>query len=553
MMKQVIKNFGSCGIAALLFLAWQPVVTGAGLDIVMAAKEGRFAKLESLLKQKADVNAAQADGTTALAWAVYNDDVDAVDILIRAGADVNASNDYGISPLHLACTNENAVVIAKLLAAGADPDPANWRGETPLMTCANTGATDGVKLLVAKGADVNVKESRQDQTPLMWAAAENNPDIVKILVDAGADVNAVSRLMTEPEPFLIEVPSSFGQNFPKPVRFRKTSGAFTPLLFAAQSGDAESARILLEAGASINYATEEEGSALVVATAAGHEALAHLLLEKGADPNITDGWGVAPIHYAVHEGVLIMNGYSPVNTDYLGWERKNMPELLRVLLDRGANPEARIRNSVSFLHDPFLRGNEDPPQIDISGATALLLAAASGDTASMRILVEKGQADKKATTDSGATLFMLAAGSGAERGARDEKQAIEAARLALAMGGVDVNHQLTNDDAVNGPGAGKIDGRTAAHFAAGLGWDEMIRFLAENGADLDVEDRYGQTPLMIAMGDPQARYYRNIPIGRYDDRYRRPPNQGFKDVVNALLEMGAKPFTGIVIDKGSVN
>jgi ankyrin repeat protein len=123
----------------------------------------------------------------------------------------------------------------------------------------------------------------------------------------------------------------------------------------------------------------------------------------------------------------------------------------------------------------------------------------------------------------------------------------------MAMGDRDVSARLTNDDAVNGPGTGKIDGRTALHFAATLGWTEMVKFLAENGADLDAADRYGQTPLMIAMGDPEARYYRNIPIGRYDDRYRAPPNEGYKDVIKALLEAGAKPFTGKIVDKGSVN
>jgi len=552
-MRQLIKKTGSCNLAVMLFISSQSAVIGAELDIVTATKEGRLAKLESLLKEKVDVNAAQADGTTALAWAVYNNDMQAVDILIKAGADVNASNDYSVNSLHLACTNENPAITGKLLQAGANPNNAKWTGETPLMTCANTGDTESVRQLVAKGADVNTKESRQDQTALMWAAAEKNSEIVKILINAGADVNAHSRLIPEPEPFLIEVPSSFGQNFTKQVRFRKASGGFAPLMFAAQSGDIESSKALLEAGANINYATEEDGSALVIATAAGHEDLAIFLLNRGADPNISDGWGVAPIHYAVHEGVLIMNGYSRVNTDYLGWERKNMPRLLGSLLDHGANTEARVKNSFSYLHNPFLRGIEDPAQIDISGATALLLSAASGDTASMRILVEKGQADKKATTDGGATLFMLAAGSGSERGVRNEKQAIEAAKLALAMGGFDVNHQLTNNDAINGPGAGKIDGRTAAHFAVALGWKDMVRFLAENGANLDAEDRYGQTPLMIAMGDPQARYYRNIPIGRYDDRYRRPPNQVAEDMVNVLLEKGAKPFTGIVIDKGSVN
>lgn len=536
-----------------LALAATPLYGVMADDLIDAAKRGDVAAVKALLEKKVPVNAALADGTTALSWAVYHDNQPITEMLIKAGADVNAANEYGVAPLHLACTNQDATIAGLLLKAGADPDKARWSGETPLMTCASSGAAEAIRSMIAAGADVDAKISAHEQTALMWAAAEDHPDAVKALIDGGANVNATTKLIQAPEPFIVKVPSSFGQNFPKTVRFRKSSGGFSALLFAAQKGSVESARLLLDAGAKIDYATEEEGSALVVATAGGHKELAMLLLERGANPNVHDGWGVTPLHYAVHEGLLIMSAFVKTSTDHLGWERKNMPDLVAALLDAGADPEARIKASFSYLDNKFTRGNEDPPQIDMTGATPLLLAAASGDTASMRVLVEKGQADKTAKTNSGATLFMLAAGSGSEVGVRDEKKAIEAAKLVLAMGDADINAQLTNDDAVNGPGAGKIDGRTAAHFAATLGWGEMIKFLAANGANLDVADRYGQTPLMIAMGDPEARYYRNIPVGRYDDRFRRPPNSGYKHVVQALLESGAKPFTGKIVDKGSVN
>ena len=161
----------------------------------------------------------------------------------------------------------------------------------------------------------------------------------------------------------------------------------------------------------------------------------------------------------------------------------------------------------------------------------------------MRILVESGGADKNAKTIGGATLFMLAAGVGAERGARTQKDALEAARLALAMGGGDINARLT-EIAADGPGKGKEDGRTALHAAAYLGWTDMIRFLVDNGADLNAGDRYGMTPLKLAMGDPEGIYYRNIGSGNYDERYRRPAFEGNQKVTDLLLELGAAPFTG---------
>ena len=119
------------------------------------------------------------------------------------------------------------------------------------------------------------------------------------------------------------------------------------------------------------------------------------------------------------------------------------------------------------------------------------------------------------------------------------------------MGDKNINVSLTDKSVVNGPGAGKADGRTILHFAVTTGWKDMVQFLAENGANLDVADRYGMTPLMLAMGDPESRYYRSIGIGRYDDRYRRIPAN--KDIEELLLKLGAKPFTGKRVRKGSVD
>lgn len=537
---------------SLFLYASHGVCEDLATELLTAAESGRFEKFESLLKTKvADVNATQADGTSALAWAVYHDDESAVDLLIRSGADVNAANDLGVNPLHLACTNKNADIVEKLLKAGANPDNSKWTGETPLMTCANTGVLDAVDELVTHGADVNAKESKEDQTALMWAAAEKHSEVVNVLVETGADVNATSKIFSEPEPFTVKVPNIFGSSYPETLRFRKSRGGFSALQFAAQQGDIESTQYLLNGGANINYATGEEGSALVIAAAAGHEELALFLLERGADPDIKDGFGLGAIHFALHEGLIILNGAMPFTTDHLGWQRQNMPKLLSSLLDHGVDVDAPVLAEWPYLTNSFLRSIEEASQISVAGATPLLLAAASGDTESMKILVNKGKANKYAKTVGGATVLMLAAGGGAERGMRDETKAIEATRLALSMGEYDINARLTDNNAVNGPGAGKQDGRMVMHFAAYLGWKDMVLFLAEQGAELDVEDRYGQTPLKIAMDDPESLYYRQVPVGRYDDRFRRTESVTYPDVIKALLDLGAKPFTGKVVDKGS--
>ena len=537
---------------ALLSVGCQSVVLSAELDLVMAAKAGDYARLESLIKSGSDVNYPEADGATALAWAVYNDKADAVDLLIKAGADVNAANDYGIAPLHLACTNQNARIVANLLENGAEPDKPKLTGETPLMTCAGMGVTTAVQQLIEYGADPNAKEAEDEQTALMWAAAEKHSDVVKLLISNGADANAKSRIVPFAEPHIIEVPSVTGYNFTPSIRFRKFTGGFTALQFAAQQGDLESARAMLEteAGADLNYSNEENGTALMVAIASGHEQLGKYLLEKGADPNVKDWYGLAPIHYALHEGVMIMNGRSPYGSDHLGWERKNMPGMVKTLLDFGADPNVRVDYEYPKLDNEFFRSNDNPSQIHITGATPLHLAAASGDLSSMRTLAERG-ADFSLKTAGGASVLLLAAGGGAEAGMRDEMQSIETAKLAMSMGDKDINVSLTDKSVINGPGAGKEDGRTIAHFAVTTGWKEMIRFLAENKANLDFADRYGMTPLMLAMGDPESRYYRSIGIGRYDDRYRRIPVN--EEMEALLLEIGAKPFAGKIIKKGSVD
>ena len=495
-----------------------------------------------------DVNETQADGTSALAWAVYHDDISSTELFLKFGADPNIANDLGVTPLSLACENGNATIISKLLQAGADSNKARVTGVTPLMLCANMGTSVAVEELIKHGADVNVSENKEHQTALMWATAEKYPRVIQLLVDAGADVDAISKTIPEPEPYIIEDENLvFGRNYPVTVRFPEFTGGFTALYFAAQQGDIEAAKILLDAGADINKYSKEHGTPLIIALTSGHEDIAKFFLDNGADPNLKDGWGIAPLHYALHKGVLILNTFKPSRTDEYGWERTNMPNVVRALLEKGANTEAKIEFSLPYHNDAFFsRAMEDPPQVDPVGATPLLIAAASGDLESMKILLEYG-ANTEAQTIGGGTMFMFAAGLGSEKGTRSQTQAIEAASFVLSLG-ADINSPLTEIAAV-GPGMGKQDGRTALHHAVYLGWSDMIRFLVENDADIHAKDRYGMTPMLIAMGDPEGRYYRQIGSGNSDSRFRSPPPIENKKLSSLLMELGAEPFTGTFRDR----
>jgi ankyrin repeat protein len=543
----------SSGVAAaslaIVLLVSQPV--GADERLIAAVRNGDQASLMSLLDRKdVDIDAGRADGSTALAWAAYEDDEQAVDLLIRAGADVNKANDFhGVTPLALACANGNSRVVRKLLDAGADPDRAQWSGETPLMTCANTGAVDGATALLEHGADVNATENEEDQTALMWAVAGQHAQVVRVLTENGANVEARSRIVPRPDPYIVEMSldeSIWPTNYPETTRWEKVSGGFTALYFAAQQGDIESERILLEAGADIDAPHPELGSALNVSLASGHEDFALFLIDQGADPNISDAWGASTLHYALYKGLLIINRWRPTETEHLGWERENVPRVVRALLDRGADPDATIAYGYPYMENPFIARSADlPPQVSPVGATPLHLAAIAGDVESMRILGPVS--DAKAKTIGGATMFLLAAGAGVEKRARSGQDAVEAARLALAMGGGDVNDYLT-DRVPGGPRRDVEDRRTAMHFATYLGWAEMIKFLVEQGAEIDATDRYGMTPLMIALGDPEGRYYRQVGDGNYDLRFRRPgptPGTGANEkMAELLVALGAEPFSG---------
>ncbi len=460
------------------------------LRLVDAVKNRDRAAVRSLMEQHVNVNAAQPDGTTALAWAANRDDLETAGLLIRAGAKVNAANEYGVTPLSLACTNRSAAMVERLLQAGADPNAALWTGETPVMVCARTGNVETVKLLLSHGADLNAKETQQEQTALMRAVAEKHPDVVRALIDRGADVRARSK------------------------------DGFTALLFAGQQGEVASAKMLLAAGADVNERTPKNGTALVVAAASGREQFAISLLENGADPNAADAYGVTALHYAVPRGMAGIDSVSVVFRPSSELPPGNMPELVKALLAHRANPNVQIaKNFAPYSRSPYAL------QTNLVGVTPFLLAAAAADVNLMRTLLGGG-ADPHIKPRDGSTALMMAAGVGRidERDTQDNANALEAAKLALTLG-----------DDINAANTG---GRTALHGAAGIGANGLIQFLVEKGANLNATDRRGHTPLAIAAGlaprggDSASRVYEGtmallLKLGAQplDPRRSRPGNE----------------------------
>src|SRR5688572_8314957 len=175
--------------AALLLVAG---LNAAGSDVADAVMSGDKAAVRVLITQRADVNAPQADGATALHWAVYRGDVDTANLLLSAGANVKAANRDGATPLSLASTNGDAPMMAVLVKGGADPNEPLPTGKTNLMLAARNGNPEAIKVLIDAGANVNARESLRGTTALMWAADEVHPAAVQLLIQRGADFKARS-------------------------------------------------------------------------------------------------------------------------------------------------------------------------------------------------------------------------------------------------------------------------------------------------------------------------------------------------------------------------
>ena len=460
-----------CLLLAVCAAAW------AGTDaptspLADAVKDGDRAGALALLKQHADVNAPQADGTTALHWAARQDDGEMADRLIKAGANVKAANRYGVTPLYLACVNGSAPMIAKLLDAGANANSATTEGETALMTVARTGNVDAAKVLLAHGADVNSKEQWRQQTPLMWAVAESHPEMAQELIAHGADVNAR------------QVTWNWERQVTKEPREKwMPLGGLTPLLFAARQGCVDCARVLLKASADINATNPNGFSAILLAIINNHYDVVAFLLEQGADANIADEVGRTPLYAAVDMHTLPDSNLpwpSELNNQLTSLD------LIQALLAHGANVNAQLKKQQPY-RSKVDRGADTMLG---TGATPLLRAAKAGDTEVVKVLLAKG-ADPKLTTKFGMTPIMAASGLGTKEEdttgrKKTEAQAIASIKLCLDAG-ADVNAIDTQGD-------------TALHGAAQKGDDQVVQFLVDHGAKLDIKDKKGRTPLDAAMG-----------------------------------------------------
>jgi ankyrin repeat protein len=439
---RLATRVSGCALALAVSVA---SVAAAEAPLVQAVKKGDAAAVRTLLQQKANVNAPEVDGTTALHWAANRDDLAMVDQLIRAGANVKAADRYGITPLSLAATNGSAAVIERLLKAGADPNAKQPEGETVLMTAARTGNPAAVKLLLAAGADVKAKENWRGQDALTWAAGEGHVNATKLLLEGGADVNA------------------------------KSKEGYSALGMAARENHFEVVKALLAAGANPNDTTSAGLTPLSLAIHNANWDVAGYIIEHGANVNANDA-GSTPLHLAIQ-----IRNPDVENPNDAG---KIVPpgkltslDVIKLLVAKGSDVNARMEK-------PFT-GLPGPKETPLAGATPFLLAARGGDATVMRLLHAAG-ADPMLATKGNTTPLMAAAGVGYSQAISHgtEAEALEACKLAVELGN-DVN-------------ATNAMGYTALHGAAIRGANSIVQYLVDQGIRIDRRDKQGRTALTIA-------------------------------------------------------
>jgi ankyrin repeat protein len=414
--------------------------------------------VSSLLRQKADVNAPQADGTTALTWAAQANDLETVDLLLAAGANVKAANRDGATPLYVASQNGNAAIIEHLIKAGAEVNGTFLStGETALMEAARTGSVEAMRVLVAHGADVNAKETLRGTTPLMWATTEGHVGAIRFLLAHGAEVNVQSK-KEKAKPYGTAGP---GARLPKDM----DSGGLTPLVFAVREGSAECVKILVEAKADVNMTSGDGSSPLLVAVLNGRYDLARYLIDNGASVSLANQKGWTPLYLAVKHRT-IETGTMPVppNADQAF-------DFIKLILDKGAEVNTRLayETEVHSANHVFWLKEE--------GASPFFRAAYGGDVEVLKLLLQHG-ADPHISTKDHTTPLMGLAGVGFTLSLvhhRSHKEDMESLNLLLGLGG-DIN--ATNDQ-----------GLTALMGAAQRGANEEIQVLVAHDAKLDMRDK----------------------------------------------------------------
>jgi len=520
-----------CLFTGLLVVSAALAAPGDEGGLISAARNDDAAAVQTLLKQGSNPNLREADGSTALAWAVIRSNAELAASLLKAGADPNLTNELGIGPLALAVTGGSAELVRLLLDHKADPNAARENGETPLMTAAQMGRSDVVKLLLDRGASANVRDKKFGQTALMRATG--SPESVKLLLEHGADVQAVTR--TWDIKYTIYLPTTVtlgktGIPWNNEGDYTTKKGGLNALFFAVQNNDLASVKMLLDAGIDVNSKSADGTTPLLAAlykwdppkttfvpgkgapAAAGSSQrfganvqIAQLLLDRGATVHAVDGSGYTPLHGAA---LAVAQAARTGNRQKAAYgqtaaalalgpsddteQRNSLTDslaLVRRLLDAGADPN---KQTVYPTGGPAgdVRINPAP-----SGSSPMHMAASSGSVELARILTDHGGNPNLIRKD-GHTPFSVAVLAGDLPIVKE-----------LAERGADFRATVNPQDKIPDPVEAITLARqkqTMMHLAAIEGKPELLEYLFSLGVPLTAKNSMDETPLDLA--DKQERY-----------------------------------------------
>ncbi|HWK54371.1 MAG TPA: ankyrin repeat domain-containing protein [Hyphomicrobiales bacterium] len=482
-------------VGCLLFAAPALMAeTGATEDLRLpnAAMQRDVDTVLALLQEGANPDVKGRFGTPALHWLVHVDEVEAVKALLDHGADANGLTSEGLPALSLAVANGNTAMVQLLLDHGADANTREPTGEPILLSAAAVGVPGVVSALLKAGAEVDALDRDFGQTPLMAASREGHLEAARLLLAAGANPNTSTNVGETP-PFVAPnsvpgfgfgvgilrggVPADRGRREPTP-------GGMTPLLYAARGGHVDVGQALLDAGAELNTREANDIWPLLMAISNNKMPMAHFLLQqKNVLIDSQDWYGRSPIWEAVNVRNLYVHNATFVN----GIDRAPVLTLIQELLEAGADPNVRTKETPPFRHY-LLEITGSLEWVDFTGQTPFLTAALAGDVTVMKLLLEHG-ADPLIDTFEGTSPLMAAAGVNwvvAQTWTESEEQLLEAVKLCHELG-MDVNQ--TNSM-----------GLTALMGAANRGSDAIIQYLVDNGADLTLQDNEQRTALDWANG-----------------------------------------------------
>jgi ankyrin repeat protein len=548
MRRTLTTGLSICAMVALSLSTLTHAAPAGAAAFVEAAMNGNRDAVRALLKEGADVNTTQADGMTALHWAAQKGDVELAKVLLYASANLKATTRIGgYTPLLIASKNGDAAMIDTLTQAGADVDAPTMNGTTPLMLASAAGKPAAVKALLDHGADVNAREAVKGETALTFAAALGRADVIRALTAKGADVKLTTKAIDladfakeEQERLAAERGANGGQagrgnapggrggapqgpqvagvnrqyNYTELVGFW---GGLAPIHLAARQGEIESVKALIEAGADVNQrGAGDPITPLLIATMNGHFDLAKYMVDKGADPNAAQVNGATPLYAALNCQWAAKalypqpRAYEQQHTSYL--------DLMQTLLDKGANPNARLTRKVWYSQYDF-----DQSGVDETGATPFWRAAYAADVEAMKLMLKYG-ADPNITTmrsagrvrvgdvtrevvdvsplppvavgGPGVTALLAASGVGYGEG-------FAANHHRFAPGGMLAAVKYLVEDLHADVNARDHDGNTAIHNAAARGDNEMILYLVAHGADPKFVNREGKTTVDMANGPVQ--------------------------------------------------